>query len=256
MKTEWPLILTYHHIVAEKPSRYALDVAYFEAQLSRLLQRGYRAVNLETAIETGPLGSGDAQPKTFTVTFDDGLASLRELGLPVLRKLDLISSTTVFVPTAFVGERNEWSQHAETDKPQIAEDPAAPLMSWDELAELAEEGMAIESHGHRHLAMDSLSHADALADASASMRALREHGFPSRYLALPFGWHSPDAKRAIADAGFEAALSVTRGGSDRFEIRRVPLYGTDGVVMTRLKLSGHYWRTFDLAVSIIGKRRQ
>lgn len=247
----WPLIICYHHITSGPSSRYSLSVTTFERHLVGLLRRGYHAVSLPDAL------GADGPARSFTLTFDDGLASLAELALPVLERLDLVGATTAFVPTAYVGQRNAWrSAPTALDRLRRRADPEAALMGWDDLAMLAERGARIESHGHGHLAMNALTYDAALAEASASRAALAEHGFESRYLALPFGWHSPECKRAIADAGFSAAFSVTGGGLDDFEVRRIPLYGTDGPAVRAIKLSGRYWSLFDAAATAVGRRRR
>lgn len=256
MSASWPLILTYHHIVDGAPSRYAQDADSFESQLRSMLGSGYRPLTLTEAIGSGPFGSRDAPAKSFTITFDDALLSFGELAMPILRTLDLTGYTTMFVPTAFVGAENSWSQsEAPGGTNALAEDPSEAVMTWEQLAGAAADGVSIQSHGHRHLPMDKTGYDDALADSAASLSALAQHGYAARYLALPFGWHSPEAKRAIADAGFDAALSVTWGGRDRYEIRRIPVYGDDGAAQRWLKRSGRYYDAFDTAATLLGRRR-
>lgn len=256
MTNDWPLILAYHHIVTGRQSRYAMSVGAFERQLTRLLDDGFVPLTLEQAIESGPFGSADAKPKSFTITFDDGLVSLKTLALPVLRRLGLAQQTATFVPTAHVGADNAWRT-----KPTLLQrimpwsEVEEGLLGWDEIGELAQAGVAVESHGHGHLAMNELSYDDALADVRESLRLLGEHGHAPRYFALPFGWHSPESERAIADAGLDAALSVKWGGLNRYEIRRIPIYGTDSALTTRLKFSGRYFDAFDTAARLAGKKR-
>lgn len=256
MTSDWPLILAYHHIVIRDASRYALGARAFERDLSRMLEWGYLPLSLEEALASGQFGRRDAAPKSFTITFDDALQSFAEYARPALERLGLLHQTSVFVPTAFVGGENSWGRtpvHA--GRTGIAADPVERLMTWEELAEIAAAGVSVQSHGHRHLPMDATPFDEALADSTASAAALREHGFEPRYLALPFGWHSPDSKRAIAEAGFDAALSMTWGGRDRYEVRRIPVYGTDAALTSWLKRSGRYYAAFDAAAALLGRRR-
>lgn len=251
---DWPILLAYHHISESTTTRYVMKATEFERQLQRLLEHGYTPLTLDEAIEHGPFGTGDAPERSFSVTFDDGLSSLKDFALPALQRLGLADKTTAFVPTAFVGARNAWRAEPTTvERLRKRTDLDEPLLSWDELQQVAEAGVRIESHGHGHLPMQELSYDEALADAIASRDALRAHGFSARYFALPYGYLSDTAKRAVADAGFDAAFSVTHGGRDRFEVRRVPVYGTDGATTWSLKTSGRYFRVFDAAKRALGR---
>lgn len=256
MTLDWPLILAYHHVDATASSRYVVTASALERRLGAMLDRGFTPLSLDAALAAGPLGSSDAGPRTFTLTFDDGLASFPELALPVLQRLGLVDAVTVFVPTGFVGGVNEWTeQPTPLQRLMPWSDVPERVMGWDEIAGVAAAGVSVQSHGDRHLAMQDLTYEDALADAVASRRALAAHGIDARHFALPYGWHSPDCERAIADAGFDAALSVKWGGRNRFEVRRIPVYGTDHAVTRALKLSGRYFQAFDAAARLAGRRR-
>lgn len=256
MSFDWPLILAYHHIHPTNRSRYSMRVSDFERRLHGMLEGGFAALTLTDAIGAGPFGAADAPPKSFTITFDDGLESFGSLAFPVLQRLGLIEATTVFIPTAFVGEKNSWSEQPTTlQKLMPWSDIPEALMSWDRISELAGAGVSFQSHGHGHLAMNKLPYEDALADVRRSLELLGEHGIAARYFALPFGWHSEECKRAIRDCGLDAALSVKWGGHDRYEIRRIPVYGTDHAPTTRLKLSGRYFDAFDFAARLAGKKK-
>lgn len=256
MSYDWPLILTFHHVHESDSSRYVVSVRRFTRLLDRLEREGFSAITLAEALASGPAGDGTAAPRTYTITFDDALESFGRLALPVLVERGLAEKTALFVPTGMVGGRNSWSDEPTTLQrlmPWHEVDEA--IMGWDAIAEAAETGVSIESHGHEHIKMDRSSYDQVLADARASRDALLAHGYDSRLFCLPYGWHSPDAKRAIAEAGFEAAFSVKWGGTDRYDIRRIPVYGTDSAITTRLKLSGRYFDAFDLAARLAGKKR-
>ena len=246
MSPEWPIILTYHHLSDTERSRYVLPTAAFEAQLRSMLADGFTPLTLAEAVATGPNGSRTAAEKTFHLTFDDGLASFATRAVPVLARLELLGAATEFVPTRYVGGENEWVAHP-TPLQRIVpwRDVAETLMGWDDLARIRDLGVGVESHGHAHLPMRDLTYEAALDDVATARRILGEHGFEARFIALPFGWRSEPAKRAIRDAGYEAGFAVKRGGRDALEIRRVPIYGSDSAWMRRLKLSGGYFRWLD-----------
>lgn len=256
MSFDWPLILTYHHLHATQHSRYVVSVSRFERQLSTMLDEGFTPLTLEQAIAAGPFGDSPARPKTFTITFDDALASFGEYAYPVLERLGLTDKTTMFVPTKYVGTDNAWrSTPTLLQRLMPWGETEEPLMGWELIGELADAGVSMQSHGHAHLPMQRLSYEDALDDVQTSLTILSVHGIAARYLALPFGWHSEECKRAIRDAGIDAALSVKWGGHDRYEMRRIPIYGTDSTLTHRLKLSGRYFDAFDTLALLAGKKR-
>ena len=244
--TEWPIILTFHHLSAGERSRYVLPAEAFEARLGAMLADGFTPLPLAEAVAAGPNGSRSAPEKTFHLTFDDGLSSFSTHAVPALVRLGLLGAATVFIPTAYVGGTNEWVAHPTPLQRVVPwHDIAEPLMSWEEIARIRDLGVGVESHGHAHLPMPDLTYEAALDDVATAKRILGEHGFATRFIALPFGWRSEAAKRAIRDAGYEAGFAVKRGGRDELEIRRVPVYGTDSSWMRRLKLSGGYFRWLD-----------
>jgi len=256
MSLDWPLILAFHHIDPKRSSRYVLAVDRLERELHHMLELGFKALTLPEALARGPHGSRDAKERTFTVTFDDGLSSFASLAVPVLERLDLVAATTIFVPTKWVGQDNAWREEP-TLLQRLAPwgETEERLLGWEEIGDLAARGFTFESHGHGHVAMNKLSYDDALADLMTSRSLLADHGIMARYFAWPYGWHSPDSKRAVSDAGFEAALSVKWGGHDILEARRIPIYGTDHAITRRLKLSGRYFDAFDTAARLAGKKR-
>jgi biofilm PGA synthesis lipoprotein PgaB len=252
MSRDWPLILAYHHIVpVSVRSRYDVTVGEFERRLGSMLSSGFSPVTIAEAIEIG--AAGTASPKTFTVTFDDGFRSFAELAFPAIDRLGLTAATTAFVPTAYVGARNGWVEPpTPMERVMRRADASEALMSWDEIGDLRRAGVSFHSHGHAHLAMHSLSYEEARADLDASRTQFAERGIDARYLALPYGWQSDTLKRAIRDAGFDAAFAVERGGRDRLDIRRIPMYGTDIAAVVDLKLSGRYFGWYDTAARLAG----
>ncbi len=247
----WPLVLSLHHVHPTQSSRFVLSLPRLGSLLEHMLEDGHAPVSLEEAVATGPFGDGSARPKTFTLTFDDALLSFRELVFPALGRLGLLGASAAFVPTAYVGGRNEWLTPPGLLARALGRiDVPERLMSWEQLEEISRAGVSVQSHGHAHLHLDELSYDEARADVRTSLALLAEHGIRARYLALPFGASSRSAERAARDARVDAAFTVKTGGRNRFEIRRVPMYGTDSAPMTRLKLSGRFFDLFGPAAGL------
>ena len=127
-------------------------------------------------------------PPIVALSFDDGYRSVLTEVLPVLRRHRL--PATVFVPTRWIGDLNHWS----------AGHPCypLPLLSESELREVDAAGISVESHGHAHIELSTVSEDIVRQDLQASVEILeRLVGRRPRYLAYPFGTHSPKVE-AIA----------------------------------------------------------
>lgn len=256
MSTDWPLILTYHHISTAEKSRYVIPVSLFERQVHEMLEAGFTPITIDEALATGPHGDGTAAPKTFTLTFDDALVSFTRLAVPAMERLGVLHAACSFVPTKHIGAENAWrTEPTLLQRIMPWSEIAEEISSWEEIEQLVAKGVRIESHGHAHAPMNKMTYAQAREDIETSLQLMRAHGIEPRYMAWPYGWHSEDAKRAVADAGLEAAISVKWGGRDIYEVRRIPVYGTDSALTWKLKLSGRYFDVFDFAARVAGKKR-
>src|SRR5688500_18640283 len=194
MRTE-AVVLTYHGI-GDLPREAPLHNAFVPkarlAQQAEYLARRREVVSLEAAVRDG---TGVA------ITFDDAYASVLTDAAPLLSALGL--PATVFIPTRWIGDRNRWDD---------ADGAPTRIMSADELRELERLGFAVESHGHEHVDLASVSREEAERDIVQSMHAIEEiTGRRPRYLAYPHGSSSPGARAAAAAAGLEAAFALGVG---------------------------------------------
>ena len=132
-----------------------------------------RVVDLDAVFEPDPAPG----PPRVAIMFHDGYRSVLEHGVPVLREHGF--PATIFVPTKWIGARNAW------DAPS---DVSHELMTGEELAELAQIGFAVESHGHAHIDYARMDPRTVEEDVRSSVEQLTELlGRAPRYLAYPFG---------------------------------------------------------------------
>ena len=154
------------------------------------------------------------------VTFDDGYKDLMEHALPVLREFKIPAA--FFVVTGGLGGTDAWND--------IAGVPREPVMDWDDLKKLRDEGMTIGSHSATHARLDALG-GDALrAEVDAPRRELQAKlGIQIRHFAYPQGRYSGEAEKAVLDAGYAAGWATRKGrplsSVDHTAIRRVPVSG-------------------------------
>lgn len=154
------------------------------------------------------------------VTFDDGYKDLMEFALPVLREFRI--PATFFVVSGGVGGIDSWNA--------IAGLPNEPVMSWDDLKRLRDEGMAIGSHSATHARLDEASGEALRSEVEGSRHALKSRlGIAIRHFAYPQGRYSKEAEAAVAAAGYAAGWATRKGrvlkSGDLTAIRRAPVSG-------------------------------
>jgi peptidoglycan/xylan/chitin deacetylase (PgdA/CDA1 family) len=216
-------VLMYHNIDPERRDRLTVSTAQFERQLAWLAAKGYRAITLGELLEA--VESGRSPPgRTVLLTFDDAYKSTLAHALPLLRRFGM--TAVVFVPTAYIGGRNEWDGGGE------------PLMDLDQLRQLSPTfELALHSHPHpnyRHLAADAIRM--DIAENLAAMRATDLPFLPA--FAFPYGGRPKDRatneamRDAMRQAGIKLAFRI--GGRlnsfplrDRYEVQRIDINGTD-----------------------------
>jgi biofilm PGA synthesis lipoprotein PgaB len=77
-------VIVYHDVVRDSPAdEHAVTVSQFREQMAYLKNEGYRPISLKTYIEAAH-GRVVLPDKAVLLTFDDGLASFRDVALPVL----------------------------------------------------------------------------------------------------------------------------------------------------------------------------
>ena len=104
------------------------------------------------------------------------------------------------------------------------------FLNWDQAAELARRGVEIGAHAHWHWPMNGAQSVDTLREQAMRPKELitRKLG-ACRYFAYPFGNTadvSREARRAVRDAGYEAAFTTLSGTLDGTQDRwLLPRYG-------------------------------
>lgn len=164
-------VLTFH-AVDESGGVLSIRPRELGALLDALGARGYRVVPLADLL--GERGQGT---RRVALTFDDGLASVHDAALPVLRGLP----ATVFLTSGRIGLDNRWPG-------QPAWVAAQPMLRWEQVETLANAGFAIEAHTVTHPDLRTLSDA-ALEDelAGCDEEITRRIGRTPGAFAYPYG---------------------------------------------------------------------
>jgi peptidoglycan/xylan/chitin deacetylase (PgdA/CDA1 family) len=227
------LVLCYHAFSPDWPADLSVSPECFEEQLELLVRRGYVGATFERAI-TDPPG-----PRTVVVTFDDAFRSVRELALPVMRRLGLPGS--VYVPTDYPGAPGAMAWAGTDHWLGGPYEHELRCLGWDELGELAQEGWEVGSHTRSHPRLTMLDD-EALAAELEGSRAACEDALelPCRSIAYPYGDVDERVVAEARAAGYVvgAALPAGRlhpGGPLRWP--RIGVFNGDDLQRFRLKVS-------------------
>ncbi|BEQ13252.1 polysaccharide deacetylase family protein [Desulfoferula mesophila] len=223
-------VLMYHQIVKELDRtplpKLRVPPRALERQLAALERRGYRVSGLSGALAAAP------GAKAAALTFDDAFQDFADNAWPLIKARGM--GATVFVVTGQIGGSNVWDQGKGI--------PSVPLLSAEEIAELAAQGVEFGGHGHAHRDLTSLSPQELADDLGACQEVLTGLlGAPARSFAYPYGLFNDEVKQAVARAGFHAACAtrpgLLTGRTDPLAIPRVIVKRSDTAWDFALKLT-------------------
>jgi peptidoglycan/xylan/chitin deacetylase (PgdA/CDA1 family) len=145
------------------------------------------------------------------------------LGAPGSR--DLVSESIAALKCRSEAERRERLDEVLGDE---SEQPSneRELLDWDEAAQMAAAGIALEAHGATHALLTGLPDDAVAQELRDCKQALLERGYgQGALLAYPNGSHNARARELAREAGFRAAVTVERGiatsSCDPFALPRV-----------------------------------
>ena len=181
-------VLTFHS-VDDASGALSYAPADFEALLAALAAASLPILALDTLL-------AEETTHGVALTFDDGMRSVLDVALPILRRH--CAPAHLFLCTgAIEGVATAASGYA--------------MLTWDQIARLAKDGVAIECHTHSHRDLRTLTDAEIGDECATADRLIERHvGRRPRYFAYPFG----HANRHVAEwveKRYEAAFTNRLG---------------------------------------------
>ena len=140
-KAKSPVQILMYHSISDGPPPTCIPLDVFQAQLNVLQALGYETVSL-SQVADWHRGEFELPARPVVLTFDDGFVDFAETASPEIRSRGW--GATVFLPTGLIGGEENWRGQLEGTTRR--------LMTWDQVAELAEWGIEFGAH--------SVSHAD------------------------------------------------------------------------------------------------
>lgn len=184
------VILIYHHVSDDTPASTSLSPALFQEQLDFLAKNEFRVMDLPTVVLA--LRGGKTLPDSVVVfTFDDGYDSVYTEAFPRLKERGW--PFTVFIC------------------PEAIDKQEGPVMTWDQLRELAASGGTIANHGLDHSFANRLQEGETQAEnisrleaewLQARKRIKEETGQDEDLFAFAYGEYGPATIGLIEKLGW------------------------------------------------------
>jgi peptidoglycan/xylan/chitin deacetylase (PgdA/CDA1 family) len=216
-------ILAYHAVDA-KPLSGSSGVAMtvptnqFQEEMDYLAENGYHTITLSEVYDAVdknlPLPA-----KSVAITFDDGYLDQYSVAYPILKSHNF--TATFFVITNMVGRNGKYD-----------------YISWDQLKEMQNSGMDIESHTVNHPNLTKLK-LQSLADQMVkSKEVIKAHlGKDPKIIAYPGNKYDANVETAAQNAGYVAGLTCDKGKllfkGTSFEWPRIQISGEPIVVFEK-----------------------
>lgn len=206
------IILQYHHVAADTPKSTSVTPSEFRMQMQHLKDLGYKVVSLERLINQLKNGEPLADDEV-AITFDDGFANVFTNARPILKEFG-------FPYTMFLG-------------PALINRKEGPVLSWDQIRTMAQEGAIIANHSsyHDRLAVPKQGESQAQwrqrvkADILLAEQQLEEKlGVRRNWIAYPYGDFSAELEKLVAELGFIGIGQQSGAVGQGVSLTRIPRY--------------------------------
>jgi peptidoglycan/xylan/chitin deacetylase (PgdA/CDA1 family) len=199
-------ILLYHAIDpgGMHLEKYAVGQTEFEKQLEALRRNDFATYTLDRFFGNEERNlEAHQMRKRIVLSFDDGSLSDYTISLPILLRFEF--KALFFVTTGRIGTPG--------------------YMNWEQLKELADQGMCVQSHGVSHSFLSEMKDEQMIRELFESKDLLeRRLRIRVDFLSLPGGFGSPRVMEAAQKIGFRGVCTSAPGlnpipsGEERFRV--------------------------------------
>lgn len=190
-------VLYYHSVLpdSEVTTRNEVTISpeNLKTQLQLVKDLGYTTLTM-SELNDYIINNKEIPKKSILITFDDGYADNYVHAFPILKELDM--KATIFVISSGID--------------------GGYYMSSDQLKDMVNCGIDIESHTVNHVHLDTLSYEEQLKelkDSKATIEKVTNKEVLS--IAFPFGDYNEDTLKAVTEAGYSIAFTTNRGLANR-----------------------------------------
>lgn len=231
-------VLNYHAIDDTDTHLASANVSVslnsFKEQVAWLHKEGYTSAE-KNELRSVILEGKKINEKKVLITFDDGYYSLYKYGLEILSKYGF--SATLFLSTSFIGNPYDQGDFAFVKHDR--------QLTWQEIKVLSQNGWSIQSHGYRHVRLNSLDK-DALTQELKFSKQIIEQNLGTEVdeFAFPYGIYTNLAINKLRETGYRFAYSVHSGklmpNARRYRLPRIEINNRDDMSSYITKVTTGY----------------
>jgi peptidoglycan/xylan/chitin deacetylase (PgdA/CDA1 family) len=213
--TKGVIILLYHQItpkINEKNVKMAVSPELFARQMAYVAKKHYPVISLNDFFvyqaKNIPFSS-----RHIILTFDDGFKDNYLYALPILKKYNF--KATIFLSTDFIGSAARYSPKLDswTMEKEKAEDSFCLFLSWNEIKDMARQGIDFGSHTCSHPYLTRIPSLEAEQEIKKSKKIIENNlGQKIKFFSYPFGEFNKKIEGMVKRAGFSGACTAYPGG--------------------------------------------
>lgn len=186
-------VLYYHSVDPSEANEVIISPDKLREQLTYIKDSGYTTLTMSEVYDY-ILNNKPIPQKSILITFDDGYMDNYINAFPILKELDM--KATIFVIANGIDD--------------------GYYMSREQLKEMSDYGIDIESHTFSHGHLDTMSYDEQLQELKSSKEILEGiTGKTVLSIAYPFGDYNEDSINAAREAGYYLCFTTNRGFADR-----------------------------------------
>jgi peptidoglycan/xylan/chitin deacetylase (PgdA/CDA1 family) len=230
-------VLMYHKVNNVPENPLSVPVSVFDEQMAQLRELGYTVVDLDAVLAHYRDGA-PLPPRAVLITFDDGYHDNLVNALDVLRRHGY--PAVLFVPIGYLDDQFPLPHEEGLAQRGLLN----RTLRWNELADLEQGGIRIESHGISHRPLAALEVDEAAREIVLSKLRLEERlGRPVRAFAYVKGseaHYRPVHLSLLRQAGYEVAFTSVSGANGP---------DADPLRLHRYNVEPYSARTFELVLA-------